>query len=64
MEWKPAIAVSDFMSQWGKAQLEISYGGVIHKMTFDQENMRSSLAQDIVGADVVVGVPRVTPKAP
>lgn len=64
IEWKPVIAVSDFMSQWGKAQLEINYGGVTHKMTFDQEHMRASLAEDIVGADVVVGVPRVTPKAP
>lgn len=64
MEWNPTISVSDFISQWGKARLEINYASTTHIRVFNRENISSMLAQDIVGADAIVGTPRVTPKAP
>jgi hypothetical protein len=64
IEWDQTISVSDFISQWGKARLEIKYGTTTYSKVFDRESISSMVGQDIVGADAVVGVPRVTPKAP
>jgi hypothetical protein len=64
MEWNPTISVADFIGQWGRARLEIDYGITTHKKVFDHDNMASMLAQDIAGADSIVGAPRVTPKFP
>lgn len=62
IEWNPTISVTDFMGQWGKARLEIGYGTTTYKRIFDHENIASMLAQDIAGADAIVGPPRATPK--
>ncbi len=64
MEWNPTISVSDFISLWGKTRLEINYNSITHRKVFNRENISSMIAQDIVGADAIVGTPRVTPKTP
>lgn len=64
MEWNPIISVAEFISLCGKSRLEINYDSTTHVRVFSRENINSMLAQDIVGADAIVGTPRVTPKSP
>lgn len=64
MEWNPPISVSDFINLWGKTRLEINYDSTTYRRLFNRENINSMIAQDIVGADAIVGTPRVTPKVP
>jgi hypothetical protein len=64
MECNPVISVSDFISLLGKAKLEINYGSTTHRSQFNRENIISMISQDIVGADAIVGTPRVTPRVP
>jgi hypothetical protein len=61
-EWKPAISLMDFVKQWGNIHLLIEYGDIKYKRVFDEDYMRSTLVRDIVGADLALGVPRVTKK--
>jgi hypothetical protein len=58
------MTVSDFISHWGKVRIEIQYGTIIYKKSFDRESINSMLAADITGAADIVGVPHVTPKTP
>jgi len=61
-EWTPPISVLEFMNRWGKMSLSIDYDGAQYRKTFSEEFMKAALLRDVVGADLVLGVPRVTKK--
>jgi hypothetical protein len=64
LEWKPTISVQEFMSRWGKTLLSIDYDDFKYRKVLDETFMRDALVRDIVGADVILGIPRVTKKEP
>jgi hypothetical protein len=61
-EWTPPISVQEFMNRWGKISLTMDYDDTKYRKIIDPEFMKTSLLRDIVGADLVLGVPRVTKK--
>jgi hypothetical protein len=63
VEWHPLLSVADFVSQWGKFTIAIDYDGASFRWSLSNELIRNTLIRDIVGADAVLGVPRVTKKS-
>ncbi|MGW1420559.1 hypothetical protein ACWAT4_10625 [Bradyrhizobium manausense] len=62
-EWAPPLSVQEMMSKWGKTSFSINYGDFRFRKVFDAEFMKAALVRDIVGADLVLGVPHVTKKS-
>ena len=61
-EWKPSLQLLEFYNQWGKINMQIDYNDTHYKRSFDDEHMKMALTRDIVGADLLLGIPRVTKK--
>jgi hypothetical protein len=64
VQWTPPLSILDFFNRWGKTQLTIKYGDDTYNRFFDEDEIKSDLLSDISGADLVLGVPRVTKKNP
>jgi hypothetical protein len=64
IEWTPALSALEFFNQWGKLHLTIHYGDNTYNHFADEDEIKSDLVGDIPGADLVLGIPRVTKKSP
>jgi hypothetical protein len=61
-EWKPPISATEFYREWGKLTLHIEYADVVINKDYSEEQVKSIMAQDLPGADLLLGTPRVTKK--
>jgi hypothetical protein len=64
VEWPTSLSVQEFLNQWGKFNLTVHYGDSTYSRYVDEDEIKSDLLSDIGGADLVLGIPRVTKKSP
>ncbi len=58
LEWKPALSINDFLSQWGKLRFVAKYNDYNYEARFDEQKIRAKVFGEIQGA----GGPLVTKK--
>jgi hypothetical protein len=62
IQFNPALPVETFYNTWGKMKLRIEYHHEIYERQFDEDDIKNDIVSDIVGADLILGIPRVTKK--
>jgi hypothetical protein len=62
IQFSPALPVVTFYNTWGKMKLRIEYDHENYERQFNEDNIKNDIVRDIVGADLILGIPRVTKK--
>jgi hypothetical protein len=62
IQFNPTLSVITFYNTWGKMKLHIEYDHENYERQFKEDAIKNDIVRDIVGADLILGIPRVTKK--
>jgi hypothetical protein len=62
IQFNPALPVATFYNTWGITKLRVEYDDTNYERQFNEDSIKSDIVRDIVGADLILGIPRVTKK--